>query len=79
MTHHKSKFSSWGLKQKQHNRVCVCVLYVCLLNRARITTKWSQSEQSAGHKKDQYLTFIDMNLTRQTVCTLSIQQARPYN
>lgn len=72
---HKMKDFLWALFIKpvnlhNHVRLCVCVS-VCLgvyahwieHKRACITTKWSQSEQSAGHRKDQYLTFIDMNST----------------
>lgn len=39
----------------------------------------SQFEQSAGHKGDQYLTFIDMNWTwTHTVCAVSFNYAWPY-
>lgn len=63
-------FMSAVYKACKPTQSCVCV-FVCLgvyahwieHKRACITTKWSQSEQSAGHRKDQYLTFIDMNST----------------
>lgn len=53
----------WVSTETTQSRVCGMYVHWIEDKRACITTKWSQSEQSAGHRKDQYLTFIDMNST----------------
>lgn len=49
-----------GFPQKQHNHVsAVCMAIEFSISEHISTTKWSQFEQSGGHKQDQYLTFMN--------------------